>query len=126
VTSSLGPELKARRKAAGLTQEAVADQLGVARPTLTQWEGDRHRPKPEHLSKLDELYGARGELIKLAQSDQQGDDTPDPGRPLSWLTSSEMLRTHWSPAWSSTMTGDHSAGAGISATALPHRSAPPS
>jgi transcriptional regulator with XRE-family HTH domain len=79
VTSSLGVELKARRKAAGLTQVAVAEQLGVARPTLTQWEADRHRPTPEHLSQLDELYGARGELIKLAQAEPDRDDTTPQG-----------------------------------------------
>jgi transcriptional regulator with XRE-family HTH domain len=79
VTSSLGLELRERRKAAGLTQGAAADRLGVARATLTQWEGDRHRPKPEHLSKLDDLYGARGELIKLAESGRRDDGAPEPG-----------------------------------------------
>jgi transcriptional regulator with XRE-family HTH domain len=67
VSASLGPELKSRREAVGLTQGAVAKQLGVSRPTLTQWEGDKHRPTPEHLIRLDEIYGARGELIRLAE-----------------------------------------------------------
>ena len=66
VIPSLGQDLKARRTAAGFTQDAAAKRLGVSRPTLTQWEADRHRPSPEHLDRLDALYGARGELIRFA------------------------------------------------------------
>lgn len=84
MASSLGLELRARRKAAGLTQEAVADRVGVSRPTLTQWESDKHRPKPEHLDRLDELYGARGELVRLGQSEQPDDDAAQP-RPRLFL-----------------------------------------
>lgn len=80
VPSSLGLELKARREAAGLTQQAVADQLGVSRPTLTQWEGDRYRPTLEHLSRLDEIYGARGEIVRLAQAARTGEDAARPQR----------------------------------------------
>jgi transcriptional regulator with XRE-family HTH domain len=79
VVSSLGQELKARRRATGLTQGAVADRLGVARPTLTQWESDTHRPKPEHLTMLDELYGAQGQLVRLAQTGHTEGDIPQQG-----------------------------------------------
>lgn len=81
MSSSLGLELKARREAAGLTQKEVAERLGVARPTLAQWEGDKHRPKPDHLSKLDDLYGARGELISLARNEPPSAGAVRPGRP---------------------------------------------
>lgn len=62
MTASLGAELRRFREAAGLSQRAVADQLGVQRPTLSQWESDRHRPSAEHLNKLDQIYRAEGEL----------------------------------------------------------------
>jgi transcriptional regulator with XRE-family HTH domain len=65
VTTSLGSELKSRREAAGLTQGDVARQLGVKRPTLSQWESGRHRPSAEHLTRLEEIYGARGALAEI-------------------------------------------------------------
>lgn len=62
MTASLGAELRRLRGAAGLSQRDVATELGVQRPTLSQWESDKHKPSVEHLSKLDELYGANGDL----------------------------------------------------------------
>jgi transcriptional regulator with XRE-family HTH domain len=78
LTPNLGPDLKARRTAAGLTQNAVADQLGVSRPTITQWERDVHRPSPEHIIELDRLYGARGALIRLAEGGHPADQSEAP------------------------------------------------
>lgn len=74
MTPSLGPDLKAWRTAAGLTQDAVAKQLGVSRPTITQWERGTYRPSREHLAKLDQLYGAQGELIRSVEG-----QSPDGG-----------------------------------------------
>jgi transcriptional regulator with XRE-family HTH domain len=82
VSASLGGELKARREAAGLTQGAVAKQLGVTRPNLSQWEAGRHRPSTEHLHKLDEIYGARGELIRVAEITRTGEEFARPQRLL--------------------------------------------
>jgi transcriptional regulator with XRE-family HTH domain len=66
MTIGLGAELRRMREAAGLTQGAVALQLGVKRPTLSQWESDRHKPSQENLDRLDQLYNARGALTNLA------------------------------------------------------------
>ena len=38
-----GTELRERRRALGLTQEALADRLGVSRVTLAKWETDTLR-----------------------------------------------------------------------------------
>ena len=62
MTASLGAELRRFREAAGLSQRAVATELGVQRPTLSQWETDKHKPSVEHLARLDDLYGAEGGL----------------------------------------------------------------
>lgn len=77
MTRSLGPDLKARRTAVGLTQEAVAKQLGVSRPTIAHWEKGKHQPSRERLTRLDQLYGAQGELIGLVDGQQ-----PDATRSL--------------------------------------------
>lgn len=40
-----GPELKERREALGLTQEALARELGLVVSTISRWErGDRGMP----------------------------------------------------------------------------------
>ena len=38
--SSLGNSLYNARKSSGLTQEAVAERLGVSRQTISKWELD--------------------------------------------------------------------------------------
>lgn len=53
---TLGNRLKDARKAAGLTQAAVAERLSVTRPAVTQWERDATVPELENLRRLAELY----------------------------------------------------------------------
>ncbi len=43
--ASLGEKLKQRRKWLNLTQQQVADELGVTITTVQNWEADRHIPK---------------------------------------------------------------------------------
>ncbi|WP_433290772.1 helix-turn-helix domain-containing protein [Pseudonocardia sp. CA-142604] len=74
----LGEELKSRRERLGLTQRAVAEQLGVQRASLAQWEGGRHLPSAEHTQRLDEIYGARGALVALADGARRGGILPSP------------------------------------------------
>lgn len=67
---NLGPDLTARRTAAGLAPNDVAMRLGVSQPTIALWEHGSHLPSREQLIKLDQLYGAQGELIRLADGRQ--------------------------------------------------------
>jgi transcriptional regulator with XRE-family HTH domain len=46
-----GPELRARRKALGLSQAALAQRLGLPRNTLARWE--REELRIEHDEVLD-------------------------------------------------------------------------
>jgi putative transcriptional regulator len=43
--SSVGKKLKQRRESLSLTQQQVADQLGVSVTTVKNWEAGRHIPK---------------------------------------------------------------------------------
>lgn len=47
-----GDSLKRRRKKFGLTQEALADLIGVERPSVSYWENGTNQPKPENIAKL--------------------------------------------------------------------------
>ena len=50
-------KLYEKRKAAGLTQDAVAKELNVTPSAVSQWESGDTRPKIEYLPALARLYG---------------------------------------------------------------------
>ncbi len=54
---SFGEKLKAARKAAGISQEALAERLGVSRQAVTKWETDRGNPDLENVRLLADLFG---------------------------------------------------------------------
>jgi transcriptional regulator with XRE-family HTH domain len=47
---------KAKREEFGLTQQAAANELGVAIATWCRWENGTSMPLPEHRRRLDLLY----------------------------------------------------------------------
>ena len=57
--SSIAERLREARRARGLSQEEVAAELGVSRPTLVNVEQGRRAPRPEELVTLARLYGRR-------------------------------------------------------------------
>ena len=54
---SLGNIIKEKRKEAGLSQQELADKVGVARNTITYWEKGRSKPAPQVVPKLCEVLG---------------------------------------------------------------------
>lgn len=52
---TFGEKLKSARKAAGLTQEQLADKLLVSRQAITKWESDKGMPDIENLRRLSKL-----------------------------------------------------------------------
>ena len=47
---------KAKREEFGLTQQAAANELGVAIATWCRWENGTSEPRPEHRRRLNLLY----------------------------------------------------------------------
>lgn len=54
-TMAFGEKLAQARKAAGLTQQQLADKLMVSRQAVAKWESDRGMPDIENLRKLSGL-----------------------------------------------------------------------
>lgn len=52
------PVAKAIRAAAGVSQQQVADELGVDRVTVARWEGGQRRPRGALLSRYVDLLDA--------------------------------------------------------------------
>ena len=63
-----GTDFKAIRKQLGLTQQAMAEELGVSRPTIIGWE----RQGDEHLNRM--VYLAIQALVRLPETRRFGAD----------------------------------------------------
>lgn len=61
----MGENIVRLRAAKGLSQEVLADQLGVSRQSVSKWETDASVPELEKLVKLSEVFSVSlGELVK--------------------------------------------------------------
>ena len=69
VRQSLGEALKSHRTECKMTQEFVADHLGVSRQAVSKWENGTSDPSTSNLLALAKLYGISAEeLLKEVQS----------------------------------------------------------
>lgn len=71
---SLGERIKEQRKNCGMSQEKLAELVGVSRQAVTKWETDQSAPSTEKLFKLAEIFGTSVDL--LIKSDEQSTATP--------------------------------------------------
>lgn len=63
IKKSLGEALKQRREACKMTQEFVAEALGVSRQAVSKWESGRSDPSTTNLLALAKLFGVRPEEL---------------------------------------------------------------
>lgn len=69
---SLGEVLKEHRTRCAMTQEFVADAMGVSRQAVSKWENGTADPSTSNLLKLAKLYGISPEdLIRAVQPEQE-------------------------------------------------------
>lgn len=63
VRRSLGEALKVHRTGCKMTQEFVAEHLGVSRQAVSKWETGASDPSTSNLLALAKLYGIRAEEL---------------------------------------------------------------
>ena len=69
---SLGEVLKDHRTRCVMTQEFVAESMGVSRQAVSKWENGTADPSTSNLLKLAKLYGITPEeLIRSVQPEQE-------------------------------------------------------
>ena len=69
IRRSLGEVLKEYRQQSGMTQEYVAEALGVSRQAVSKWETGVAEPSTSNLLALAKLYGVDpGELLRGVES----------------------------------------------------------
>ena len=54
---SFGENLQFYRKRRSITQEQLAEQLGVSRQTVSKWEADSSYPEMEKILQLCDMFG---------------------------------------------------------------------
>ena len=72
IRRSLGEVLKEHRTRCGMTQEFVAESMGVSRQAVSKWETGTADPSTSNLLKLAKLFGLTPEeLIRSVQTEQE-------------------------------------------------------
>ena len=69
---SLGEVLKEHRTRCAMTQEFVAEAMGVSRQAVSKWENGTADPSTSNLLKLAQLYGVTAEeLIRSVRAGEE-------------------------------------------------------
>lgn len=93
--SSLGNSLYNARKSRGLTQEEVAEKLGVSRQTISKWETNETLPDIRQSKGLAMLYHMTlDELIEYDFDEQQAQQMIDS------VSDEAQARIDWNKVWS--------------------------
>ena len=74
---AMAQRLVDRRKAAGLSQEALAAQLGVSRQAVSKWERSESSPDTDNLIALAALYGVSLDELLYGEAASDADDLED-------------------------------------------------
>ena len=92
---SLGSSLYHARKNSGLSQENVAEKLGVSRQTISKWETDETLPDIRQSKVLAVLYQMTlDELIEYDFDEQQAQ------RMIDSVSEEAQAKIDWSKVWS--------------------------
>lgn len=68
---SLGERIKEQRKNCGLSQEKVAELVGVSRQAVTKWEAEQSAPSTENLFRLVEIFGTTVDILLASEEEEK-------------------------------------------------------
>ena len=77
---TLGEKIKACRQTAGMSQEKVAELVGVSRQAVTKWEANQSAPNTENLFKLAEILGTTVDFLLASREAENS-----PAEQISYL-----------------------------------------
>lgn len=72
---SLGSNIKSKRKSLKLSQEYVAEHLGVSRQAVSKWETNQSEPSTDNLIKLADLFDS--DMKELVSPEQYVEEQKD-------------------------------------------------
>lgn len=86
---ALGETLAVLRKKAGLSQEQLAETLGVTRQTISKWELNQSAPDIDYLVRLSDTYGVSTDFLLKGEA-----AAPVPSDPATDTVAYEPLDPH--------------------------------
>lgn len=91
---TLGEKIQKLRQQQGLSQDALAEKLGVSRQAVSKWERDEAVPELEKIVKLSEVFGVSLDMLLRDQPPEPPRETPPetPPRRRSRVTGLEVLQ----------------------------------
>lgn len=90
----LGRNLYNARKKSGLSQEAVAEKLGVSRQTISKWELDETLPDIRQSKKLSKLYHLTlDELIDFDIDQKEIEEA------IENISEEQQRKINWTSVW---------------------------
>lgn len=92
---SLGNSLYKSRKRKGLSQEEVAEKLGVSRQTISKWETEETIPDIYQAKKLAKIYG-----LSLDELMDVGMDQKEIEEIIKNTDEKKESKINWTNAWS--------------------------
>ncbi|MBR6259705.1 MAG: helix-turn-helix transcriptional regulator [Oscillospiraceae bacterium] len=72
---TLGERIKTLRQEQGLSQEVLAERLGVSRQAVSKWEKDLSRPDTENLLALASVFGVSIDELAGNKAESAGEHT---------------------------------------------------
>lgn len=72
----IGEKIKKLREEAGMSQEALAEKMGVTRQAVSKWENDLSMPDMQNLLKLSALFGVSMEEWTKKETDERRKKRP--------------------------------------------------
>ena len=91
------------RKALGLSQEQLAEQIGVSRQSISKWETGQSAPELDKLVALSRVFGLSTDEL-LGNSNQETKDIPPIGTPYDYVQAN-LLRRLFTLGWVSVLVG---------------------
>ena len=80
---TLGKRIMRHRKALGLTQDQLAEQLGITAQAVSKWENDQSCPDIAMLPRIARVFGISvDELLGVAQPEKEPPVSAPPSTPL--------------------------------------------
>ena len=83
---TFGEKLQTLRARKGLSQERLAEELGVSRQAVSKWERDETLPETEKVIRISDYFGVSLDHL-LKDEPENAQNAPTSGRNLlEWLT----------------------------------------
>ena len=83
---TFGERLQALRQRAGMSQDQLAERLGVSRQAVSRWERDETMPETDKVIALADLFGVTTDYLLRPQPESSETETKKPPREKTdWL-----------------------------------------